>query len=81
MSIADTTDRVVLQPLVSLDNGLVYCTTPEAEAAWEELFTLYNQKAISAQAREVSRIYRSSEIRSMLEADHQPFGVWERINF
>ena len=74
-----------LHPGSSLDSTLSslvfwsYVTTPEADAAWQKLCGLTDEKAIAAQAKEASQIWRESEIRYMLWALHQPFGLSPRV--
>jgi peptide/nickel transport system substrate-binding protein len=73
-----TQPAVTLEPL-SADSIWSYYSTPEFEAALKKLSVLYDEKAIAAQAREVSRIYREPEIRSIVWTKHQPFGLSERV--
>jgi peptide/nickel transport system substrate-binding protein len=58
-----------------------YYLTPEIENAWKKLNALVDEKAIAAQAKEVSRIYRESEIRSTLWASHLPYALSQRVKF
>jgi peptide/nickel transport system substrate-binding protein len=75
----------IIHPGVSLENLLSaqlywsYVVTPEADAAWKKLYGLTDEKAIAAQAKEVSRIYRESEIRYMLWALHWPIGLSPKV--
>jgi len=47
----------------------------------EKLGSLYEEEAITRQARKLSKIYRESEIRKLLWANHNPWGVRKSINW
>jgi peptide/nickel transport system substrate-binding protein len=64
---------------LSSQNAWTYLITPEAEAAWQKLIVLTDEKAIAVQARELSRIWHKSEHRYLLWAFHQPFGIGPRV--
>ena len=68
-----------MESFLSSENFWSYYTTPEIDAAWKKLTGLTDEKAIAAQAKEVSRIWHESEIRYMLWAIHQPFGLSPRV--
>jgi peptide/nickel transport system substrate-binding protein len=70
---------VALESAVSSQSFWTYVVTPEAEAAWKKLYGLTDEKEIGAQARELSRIWRESEIRYMLWAHHEPVGLSARV--
>lgn len=50
----------------------------ELDAVWKKLYALTDKEAIVTQAKELSRIWRESEIRYMLWAYHQPIGISQR---
>jgi peptide/nickel transport system substrate-binding protein len=68
-----------LETQLSFEGPWTFHTTPEIDAAMKKLSAQYEEKAIAAQTREVSRIYRQSGIRSMLWALHQPFGLSQKV--
>jgi peptide/nickel transport system substrate-binding protein len=70
---------LALQSAVSSQSFWTYVVTPEAEAAWKKLYGLTDEKEIGAQARELSRIWRESEVRYMLWTLHEPVGLSARV--
>lgn len=68
-----------LQSTMSSKTYWSYVTTPEAEAEQTKLESLTEEKDLAVQARKLSKIYRDSEIRYMLWANHIPFGVSKRV--
>ena len=70
---------LALESLISSQNGWTYYIPPEVEAAWKKLSILTDEKAVAAQARELSRILRESEAKPVLWALHQPFGISPRV--
>jgi peptide/nickel transport system substrate-binding protein len=68
-----------LDALVSSEHLWTYYVTPEVEAEWAKLNVMYEDKAIAAQARKISRMYREAEIRSVLWAEHYPIGLSQRV--
>jgi ABC-type transport system substrate-binding protein len=70
---------VALETFISAENYWSYFVTPEIDAAWKKLGRLTDEKAIAAQAKELSRMWHQSEIRYMLWAFHQPFGLSPRV--
>jgi peptide/nickel transport system substrate-binding protein len=74
-----TNPGVAIEVGISSKNAWTYFTTPKTEAAWQKLAALTNEKEIAAQAKEVSRLWHESEVRCMLWAMHQPFGLSSRV--
>lgn len=70
---------VALEATLSSKSAWSYYTTPQIDSAWNKLCILNDEKAIAAQAKELSRIYRESEIRYMLWALHPPLGISSRV--
>jgi peptide/nickel transport system substrate-binding protein len=70
---------VATESAMSSENFWTYVTTPEIDTAWKKLYTLTDEKAIAAQAKELSRIWHESEIKYMLWTLHQPFGISPRV--
>jgi peptide/nickel transport system substrate-binding protein len=68
-----------LESIISSGHLWTYHVTPEIENAWNKLNVMVDGKAIAAQAKEVSRIYRESAIRSMLWVSHTPFGLSQKV--
>ena len=68
-----------VESAISSKTFWTYYNTPELDAAWEKLLALSDEKAVFAQARELSRIWHESEIKYMIWALHQPFGVSARV--
>jgi hypothetical protein len=69
-----------IQIIASPENPWSYRVVPaEIENGWKRLNALVDEKAIAAQAREVSRIYRETELRSVLWASHQPFALSQKV--
>jgi peptide/nickel transport system substrate-binding protein len=73
------------QPAVSVEAMVTpgiywsYYTTPALEASWKKLDSLVDEKAIATQARELSRLFHESEMRSVLWMRHTPFGLSQRV--
>jgi peptide/nickel transport system substrate-binding protein len=70
---------VALESFVSSGSYWTYFTTPQIDEAWKKLSALTDEKAIVVQARELSRIWHKSEIRSILWAIHRPFGISPKV--
>jgi len=70
---------VAVETAINSASYWTYYTTPELEAAWKKIFLTNDEKALAAQAKELSRIWRESEIKYMLWAYHQPFGISARV--
>jgi peptide/nickel transport system substrate-binding protein len=71
---------VAVESVINSKNYNSYSTTPKnVEAAWEKLYGTSDEKAIVAQAREVSRLYREAEVRDMLWAIHTAFALSPRV--
>ena len=68
-----------VESAISSKTFWTYYNTPELDAAWEKLLALSDEKEVFAQARELSRIWHESEIKYMIWALHQPFGVSARV--
>jgi peptide/nickel transport system substrate-binding protein len=70
-----------LRSCVSSATPWSYHTTPEADAAHSKLLTLIDEGDIAAQARNLSKVYRESEVRYMLWTNHMPFGLSKRVKY
>jgi peptide/nickel transport system substrate-binding protein len=70
---------VALESMISSKSFWSYYTKPELETAWANLFAQSAEKAITARAKELFRIWQDSEIKYMLWAFHQPFGISQRV--
>jgi peptide/nickel transport system substrate-binding protein len=70
---------IAVESAISSKTIFSYYTSPEIEAAWKKLSEMTDQKAIPAQAREVSRIWHEEENKYTLWALHQPFGMSSRV--
>jgi peptide/nickel transport system substrate-binding protein len=70
-----------LQSMISEESPVAYVTTPEADTRWNKLAKLIDEKAIAAEAKELSRIWRKAQIRSCLWTYHQPLGLSPRIRY
>ena len=56
-------------------------TTPETEAVWEKISILTDEKEIAAQAKVLRRAWKELDIRYMLWAYHQPFGLSQKVKY
>lgn len=72
---------VALRSSISSESPGSGYTIPDAGAALFKLPTLTKKEDLAAQARKLAQIYRESEIRKLLWANHNPFGVRKRIRW
>jgi peptide/nickel transport system substrate-binding protein len=70
---------VAMESVFSEKSIWSYYTTPELNAEWLKLSEMTDEKDIEVQAKKVSRLWHESEIKYMLWANHQPFGVSARV--
>jgi peptide/nickel transport system substrate-binding protein len=70
---------VALESAIYSKNVWSYYTTPELDETWKKLYTLTDDKEITATAKELSRIWREKEHKYMLWANNQPFGLSQRV--
>ena len=68
-----------LDVLFSPDIFWSYHTVPEGVAMWEKLSSLYDEKAVVETSKELSRVFRKIETRSLLWAGHLPIGLSKRV--
>ena len=77
--VGQTHPGVALQSTISSTSYWSYLTDPKADATLDEVAKLAEEGEIAIKAKELSKVYRESEIRYALWALHAPFAIGKRV--